>query len=177
MHDGIERRIEGDGKMVGNDEPKEVIVLSEVAASSLPKIRQMEIEARGRETFELLKLGDLIANLQKDQRKMRLDAEDMRFERDRYKASAASFQEKLVEALNENARLRDLREILKSLAAQMESAKEQRESEDHLRIENARLVHELEQSRVQAEQMRQAFVDIAQGLVAEVRLARQHAAG
>jgi hypothetical protein len=162
--------------MADNEARTEVIMLSEASASALSKTRKMDIDTRNRETFELLKLGEVIGNLQTDQRKMRLNAEDMRFERDRYKASAASFQEKLVEALNENARLRDLREVLKTLAAQMEEAKGQRESDEHLRLENARLTHELLESRAQAEQMRQAFITIAQSLVDEVRLSKQQSA-
>lgn len=176
MHDGIERPIEGDRQMVGDDQRKEVIVLSETPASALSHMRQMDVETRGHEAFELLRLGELIGNLQTDQRKMRLDAEDMRFERDRYKASAASFQDKLAEALNENARLRDLREVVKTLTSQMEEAKVQRQGEDHLRLENARLASELLDCRAQAEQMRQAFITIVRNLVDEVRLAKQTAA-
>jgi len=91
-------------------------------SSSLAKVKNVTSDTRSREAFELLKLGEAICSLQVDQRKMRLSVEDLRFERDRYKSSAAAFQNKLNDALHENSRLRDLRDIMKDIAKSEQSS-------------------------------------------------------
>lgn len=105
-------------------ERKDLPANNEGSASplSMAKAKQVTSDTRSREAFELLKLGEAICSLQVDQRKMRLSVDDIRFERDRYKASAAAFQQKLTDALNENTRLRDLREFLKASSFEDESA-------------------------------------------------------
>ncbi|WP_336975217.1 hypothetical protein [Sphingobium aromaticiconvertens] len=154
--------------------------------AAISKVRQVGVDTRSREAFELLKLGEAICNLQVDQRKMRLSAEDMRFERDRYKASAAAFQDKLVAALNENARLRDLREVLSALSLERGAALAERDDErkrltaalDESEVrfakmhqENEHLLGELHEARGQAEGMRQAFIEITRNLIKEARSA------
>lgn len=128
MDNDTERRNDGNKSIMDEVERKDVTVRSETSnnPSTVPKMKQVGVDTRSREAFELLKLGEAICNLQVDQRKMRLNAEDMRFERDRYKASAAAFQDKLAVALNENARLRDLREVLRTMSLQNEAAVAQR---------------------------------------------------
>jgi len=122
------------------DTPRsDLAMLADRPLDAPPKLKHVGIDTRSREAFELLKLGEAICNLQTDQRKMRLNSDDMRFERDRYKASAASFQDKLTESLKENARLRDLREVLRSLSLQVErtSATQLQEAqEERIRFEN-----------------------------------------
>jgi len=148
-------------------EQKNVSLRDETSSTpaTAPKIKMIGVDTRSREAFELLKLGEAICSLQADQRRMRLDADDMRFERDRYKASAAAFQDKLAEALNENARLRDLREVLQTFSHQ------QAESEGRiaeLLRDNDRLARDLQEFKVHSERMRYAFIKITCELIAEV---------
>ena len=146
MDDGTGARNDGNKSIMDEIERKDVTMQGEtLAIPSLSKVRQVEVDTRSREAFELLKLGEAICNLQVDQRKMRLSAEDMRFERDRYKASAAAFQDKLVAALNENARLRDLREVLGTLSQQKEAAVAQHASAEAERNRLAAALHEGEE--------------------------------
>ena len=159
--------------MAADEQRKEMIVVGELSASASPQMRQIDLDTHSLDAFEMLRLGEVISNLQADQRKMRLAAEDMRFERDRYKASAASFQDKLTEALNENARLRDLRDVMKTLAVQMDEAAQQQSSGDQLRLEMASLEDELEQSKARSEEMRHAFIGITRDLINEIQ-ARSH---
>jgi len=108
---------------VAEDRTKEVIV-KELTVPAEPKgatapakeMKRAVVDTRSRQEFEALNLGDALKKLQIEQRMMRLNADDLRFERDRYKASAAAFQEKLSIALDENARLRDVRSLLGVLA-------------------------------------------------------------
>jgi small-conductance mechanosensitive channel len=184
-------------------ERKDVMVRNENPAPTQPNIRQARVDTRSREAFELLKLGEAICKLQVDQRKMLRSTEDMRFERDRFKSSAASFQDKLFEALNENTRLRDLREVLRTLYLQRDKQAEQSEewncerarlttaldqSEERIKVlrtelvesnerldalhgVNAQALAELKEAKVQAECMRQAFADMAQSMINEIKLA------
>ena len=153
-------------------------------SATIAKVKQVEVDTRSREAFELLKLGEAICNLQADQRKMRLNAEDMRFERDRYKASAAAFQDKLAAALNENNRLRDLREVLATLSIETSAALAERESElarlvaalneSDIRLammhqDNERLQTELAASREQAEAIRQEYIKMTIEIIKEAK--------
>ncbi len=79
----------------GSVEPK-----SEPPAAGNPS-RQVGIDVRSRDAFELLKLGEAIVTLQADLRNLRLEKEDLRFDRNRYQASAAQYQSKLTSALAE----------------------------------------------------------------------------
>jgi hypothetical protein len=63
--------------------------------------RHVGVDVRSRDAFELLKLGEAIVNLQSDLRRLQLEKEDLRFDRNRYQASAVQYQEKLLRALNE----------------------------------------------------------------------------
>ncbi|MGO4168385.1 hypothetical protein [Novosphingobium sp. YAF33] len=168
-------------------ERKDVAMRNEPPASpsNPPKMKQVGFDTRSREAFELLKLGEAICNLQVDQRKMRLNAEDMRFERDRYKASAAAFQDKLTAALNENARLRDLREVLKIMSQEKEAAhpaqvEQLRQGNTHLiatlrateeQLEQA--YQELEIAKAHMESMRLAFIELTRNLIAEAKAATE----
>jgi hypothetical protein len=153
--------------------------------ATISKVKQVGVDTRSREAFELLKLGEAICDLQADQRKMRLSAEDMRFERDRYKASAAAFQDKLAAALNENGRLRDLREVLATLSIETNAALAERENErarliaalneSEMRLammhhENDRLQSELLDSRDQAELMRRKYIEMTIAIIKEAKL-------
>ena len=77
--------------------------------------RRLEVDVRSRDAFELLKLGEAIVGLQADLRNLRLEKEDLRFERERYKASAADYQGKLISALEELDAARSFREEAKQL--------------------------------------------------------------
>lgn len=175
---------------------KDLAMQSEISATSTNRanMNRVGIDVRSREAFELLKLGEAICNLQVDQRKMRLNAEDMRFERDRYKASAAEFQKKLSAALDENARLRDLREVLKIMSQEKEVAFQGMQAREtaalahaeDLRRNNADLPvilaaieeqleqaqRELDDTKASMEDMRLAFIELTRNLIAEAASAQ-----
>lgn len=69
--------------------------------AKLATSRRLEVDVRSRGAFELLELGEAIVSIRSDLRDLRLEKDDLRFERDRYKAAAADFQKKLVGALND----------------------------------------------------------------------------
>ncbi|WP_156106135.1 hypothetical protein [Sphingobium sp. ba1] len=184
MTNGTGRLNDGNNEIMDEGERKGVTVRSDTSDKSptISKVKQVGVDTRSREAFELLKLGEAICNLQVDQRKMRLNAEDMRFERDRYKASAAAFQDKLAAALNENGRLRDLREVLATLSIETSAALAERENErarliaaldeSEMRLammqqENERLQSELIDSRDKAEVMRQKYIEMTINIIKE----------
>lgn len=187
MSYGNGRWNDGNKSIMDEVERTDVAMRNETSTSpsNLPKMKQVGVDTRSREAFELLKLGEAICNLQVDQRKMRLNAEDMRFERDRYKASAAAFQDKLNAALNENTRLRDLREVLKVMSQEKE-ATQSAQAED-LRHSNAHLTatlraaegqleqayRELENTKAHLESMRLAFIELTRNLIAEAKAANE----
>jgi hypothetical protein len=74
--------------------------IAEQRTAGLPS-RQIEVDLHSREAFEMLRLGEAIVSLRGDLRTLRLEKEDLRFDRDRYRASAAQTQSKLVQALRE----------------------------------------------------------------------------
>jgi len=186
MNNNTGRLNDGNNRIMDEGERKGVTVRNDTSdkSAAIAKVKQVEVDTRSREAFELLKLGEAICNLQADQRKMRLNAEDMRFERDRYKASAAAFQDKLAAALNENNRLRDLREVLATLSIETSAALAERESElarlvaalneSDIRLammhqDNERLQTELAASREQAEAIRQEYIKMTIEIIKEAK--------
>lgn len=158
------------------------MVAQHTTASASSTTVEIGTDTRSRDAFEILQLGEAVFQLQREQRKLRLAAEEMRFERDRYRASAEAFQGKLAEALAENSRLRDLREALRALAADGSDASERdrliqslHNSElqrNTLQGEHERLLEEMTSSRAQAVQDQQILLDIAQDLISQLISAR-----
>ena len=70
---------------------------------------------RSRDAFELLELGEAIVSIRSDLRDLRLEKDDLRFERDRYKAAATDFQQKLVGALDDLEKARSFYEEAEQL--------------------------------------------------------------
>ena len=75
-----------------------------------PAARRIDVDVRSRDAFELLKLGEAIVAIKTDMRSLRLEKEDLRFERDRYKTAATDYQRKLVGALDDLDRARSIGE-------------------------------------------------------------------
>lgn len=163
MRNDTAERNNGPKKVINDVDHKDVAAQNETSSTppAVAKMKQVGIDTRSREAFELLKIGEAICNLQVDQRRMRMDAEDMRFERDRYKASAAAFQDKLAAALTENNRLRDLREVLRTMSQHKESDLASQARADD---ERAHLTAALQASEQQAEEVRHAHAQVREQL-------------
>lgn len=111
--------------------------------------RQVGVDVRSRDAFELLKLGEAIVNLQSDLRSLRLEKEDLRFERNRYQASAVQYQERLIRALDELDQVRSNYEETRDIRREVVSLA--REFSERLRCERNKIPEHRYEERLQHE--------------------------
>ncbi|MET0371464.1 MAG: hypothetical protein ABW039_08820 [Sphingobium sp.] len=152
--------------------------------------RQVEVDLHSREAFEMLGLGEAIVGLKGDLRTLRLEKEDLRFDRDRYRASAAQTQSKLSQALRELDQNRVSREELGQLRGEVvqlardcearviherDSMTEQVRNvtqAHHAELAALRAQHELEKTAMRDEfhdRLRQVVVSLAGECAAKIR--------